>query len=450
MGLSSSQETTDHFMGMRGVYGHTTEQTPTSYREKILQLYPNGRAPLVALTSKMRSQPVTSFQHNYYIKRFSDQGGTLQGSGLYTDSALGSALGAGTVAASTILYVKLTTTTLKTVGQADIGEFREGHTVRLRYSGDPDVDTECTVSGVQVNGASSYLTVMTNHATVASAAGYDLSVADECWVSGSSHPDGGMPPDAVNYVPSLYTTQTQIFKTTLELTGSAEQEEVRGVPNLLVDERRDALERHAVEMEKAFWWAKYGEVTGSNGQPERRTRGIWEFISTYASGNISNFQLTTGAAYTGQDWDAKGYDWLEEVLTPIFRYGPFTDRLAFTGDLGLLAINRLVRLEGYQEITRTSTAFGFVVFDWLSPAGLIHIWTHPLYSHMPSLRRTMLIMHPSNIVYRPKRNRDTKRTDVTPKGFDGIKEQYLTECLLELHHPEMWGLIHGLGLNNAN
>ena len=45
---------------------------------------------------------------------------------------------------------------------------------------------------------------------------------------------------------------------------------------------------------------------------------------------------------------------------------------------------------------------------------------------------------------------DTKFDDVTPVGQDGTKEEFLTECGLELHHPEAFGILKGIGLDNAS
>lgn len=45
-------------LGMRGTGNWVTDQRPKNYRELVLMLYPNGQAPLTAIMSKMKSQPV--------------------------------------------------------------------------------------------------------------------------------------------------------------------------------------------------------------------------------------------------------------------------------------------------------------------------------------------------------------------------------------------------------
>ena len=46
------------FLGMRGTGDWVTDQRPKSWREGILHEYPNGMAPLTAITSKMKNEKV--------------------------------------------------------------------------------------------------------------------------------------------------------------------------------------------------------------------------------------------------------------------------------------------------------------------------------------------------------------------------------------------------------
>src|SRR5438034_10307495 len=45
-------------LGLRGSGSYTAGERPQSWREMILLLFPNGKAPLTALISKMSSEPV--------------------------------------------------------------------------------------------------------------------------------------------------------------------------------------------------------------------------------------------------------------------------------------------------------------------------------------------------------------------------------------------------------
>ena len=47
------------FLGMRGTGDWVTDQRPKSWREVILQQYPNGSAPLTAILRKMSSEAIS-------------------------------------------------------------------------------------------------------------------------------------------------------------------------------------------------------------------------------------------------------------------------------------------------------------------------------------------------------------------------------------------------------
>ena len=44
------------FLGMRGNGDWATDQRPKNWRQKVLQLYPNGDAPLTAVLSLMKNE----------------------------------------------------------------------------------------------------------------------------------------------------------------------------------------------------------------------------------------------------------------------------------------------------------------------------------------------------------------------------------------------------------
>lgn len=435
-------------MGIHSTDGWESGQIQMNFRERILWLYPNGRAPITALTGRMGTEPTQSYRIDYYVQSMAEQGGLMQGSGLYLENTLTTAVTGTTTAAGTILFAKVRDTEAR--GYACAGEFIPGHEVVLRYSVDSEVDKTAKVLAVQKNGTSSYITLQLHETdAVTTVGGYSLADADEIYIIGTSNPEGGMPPMSVNYVPTAYGNLTQIFKTVLEISGTNLQQFVEaGEAGLLKlkNKRRLAAERHAVEMERAFIWGVKSSGTGENNAPERRMDGILKFIRTYASGNIGNFALDT--TYSGQTWLQGGYGWLEAMLQPIFRYGEAKERIGFCGDTALIQINRLIRSMGWEQLTPQTKVFGIQVFDWMSPAGIIHLWTHPLFSQMASMRKSMLLYDPTDVIYRPFSGRDTVKKDVTPVGFDGYMEQLMTECTLELHFPEKFGFLSGIGSDN--
>jgi hypothetical protein len=147
----------------------------------------------------------------------------------------------------------------------------------------------------------------------------------------------------------------------------------------------------------------------------------------------------------------------------LFRYGR-PERLAFCGSGALLGINQLVRANSHFELTTKTVSYGIKVTEWVTPFGTIYLKTHPLMSQESSTRYGMLLMDAENLKYR-------YITDTTFYGMsqtgaqapggvatagatygarkDGTDEEYLTEMGLEVHHPDTFMYLDGVGCANA-
>jgi hypothetical protein len=60
----------------------------------------------------------------------------------------------------------------------------------------------------------------------------------------------------------------------------------------------------------------------------------------------------------------------------------------------------------------------------------------------------MLIFEPSKLKYRYVDDTSFKKDRQDP-GTDGSKDEYLTECGLEYHHPSAFGILNGMNQDNA-
>jgi hypothetical protein len=215
--------------------------------------------------------------------------------------------------------------------------------------------------------------------------------------------------------------------------------------------KREALELHSIEMEKAFIFGYPLETTGDNGKKERTTGGIIYHINTY-SGITSNFITDTSAGVSGKTWEAGGEEWLDYYVEQIFRYGK-EERLAFCGSGVLLSINKLVKLYGNYQLSPKATSYGINVMEWVTPFGVLNLKRHPLFSYETTNRNSMLVLATDQLVYRYIDDTtfyddpEKKNTGYTRR--DGTKEEFLTECGLEIHHPAMFGWLHGFGSDNT-
>lgn len=427
------------FQGMRGTGNWAADERPLNWRQGILYLYPNGRAPLTGLLSKMGEETTTDPQFHWWTKNLAAQGGAI--TELYTDAGMTAALAAGGTAAGVTLYAK--------VAQALATEFRVGHQALLRVSTNLNVDVVGKVTGVTLNGANSQIAVKLLEADDNGGA-VNLSTADTILIIGNINSEGASMPDAIAYDPVKYLNYTQIFRTTLDITRTARKTTLR-TEDAYKEAKRESLELHSIELEKAFLFGIPTENVGTNGKPERTTGGLTYAIKQFAPQNVSDYRVDPN--FTADTWLTSGETWLDQKLELIFRFGSM-EKIAFVGSGALLGINQIVKNNGQFNFTAETTSYGIKVINWTTPFGVVSLWTHPLFSYDATTRNAMLIFEPAMLKYRyiddtMFLSQDTNKVDASHQRIDGTKEEWLTECGMEFHHPIKFGYLNGVGLDNT-
>lgn len=414
------------FLGMRGTGDYTVpDQRPKNYRDTILMLYPNGTAPLTAMLAKLPSESTDDPEFKWFEKMLPHQAGAI--TGIFTDAACTTAYAAGGVAGD-VLYIQ--------VAEATASEFRVGHQALIRDTADSLQDVNAKTVSVVKNGATSVIGCQ-----LLENAKSGTNACDRLLIIGNINAEGAGVPDAISYDPLVQFNVTQIFRTPLEITRTARKTKIR-TGDAYQELKREALEMHSIEMEKAFLFGVRTERVGANGKPERTTGGLVQAIRQF--GTISDY--TTDASTSGKTWAAGGKKWLNNLLEQIFRYGK-TEKLAFCGSGAILGMNELAEAFGDIQISTKQVDFGIKVTEWVTPFGTLYMKTHPLFSYEPSNRHTMMIFEPQGLKYRYVDD-TTFFSDDAKHGHarrDGVKEEFLTEAGLEYHFPIGWGLLEGIG-----
>jgi hypothetical protein len=422
--------------GLLGTGDWATDERPKSWRDGILYLNSNGSAPLTALTSKMPTSKVDDPEHNWWEKILPTQ--SVSVTGVYTNLNLSSAYADSGVAGD-VLYLKM--------AAADVTNFRKGHVVLMRDASKLDVDVVGKINGEPVvNGASSYIPVTLKEADD-NGATTDLSDCDTVKVIGNANPEASLMPSAIHYPPSKRTNYAQIFRTPLDISRTARLTHLRTGDAYKVL-KRECLELHAIEQEYAYIYGiPDGTSVGSNGKPERLTGGLRYFIKTYAaSDNVNDFVVQESAT-----WASKGEQWLDERCAYIFKYGS-NHKVAFCGSGALEGINRIAKLGGQINLTPQSRSYGLKVVEWATPAGVIDLIRHPLFSHDATDWNAMIIFEPRLLRFRYISDTTfgkDKDAGAGYIGYDGTREGYLTEALLEIQHSETGGYLTSVGVDGA-
>jgi len=429
------------FLGMRGTGDWVTDQRPMNWRQEIMYLYPNGMAPLTAILSMMGSKSVDDPQFHWWTETMGSVGGAV--SGVYTLPDLSAAYVTGGVAGDT-LYITITSTLANRV--------RIGHQLLLRDASDYRVDVNAKVTNVTISGATGVVAVKLLEADDNSTT-HDLSDCDTFLVIGNINPEGGEMPDAIAINPVKHYNYTQIFRTPLSITRTARKTRLR-TGNDYRKAKRECLEMHSIEMELAFLWGIRTENTGDNGKPERTTQGLINFIRANAAANCDDFSLN--ATYSGDTWAASGETWLKTILEQIFRYGA-SEKLCLCGSGVLLGLDALAMQGGQINLQPAQKTYGMQIMTWLTPFGVVHFKTHPLFSYDATTRNMAVIFEPKELTYRYIDDTTfygESSSKKHPEGYgsrriDGTEEEYLTEAGMEFDFPTKCGVLNGVGLDNT-
>lgn len=427
-------------LGLRGTGNLTTNELRENWRDGVLFLEPNGSAPLFALTSQMSEERLTEGStFHWWTKTLESQTATV--TGVYTNATLATAYVSGGTAGQT-LYFKMSA--------ADASHLIPGLEVSLRDASDVTNEVIGKITAVQRDaGALSYVAAKLLEADD-NGTGTTMANCDTLIVIGSIHPEAGERPAAISEEPVEHYNYAQNFRTALEISRELIQTKLR-TGDRYQSLKADALRRHSMEIEKAFLFGIRTSNTGTNGHPEKTTLGLIPWIKADAPANCLDY--LTNTTYSGDTWAQGGEGWINDGLELAFRYGSGV-KMAFAGSGALLGIQRLVLNGATLTINVGQTDYGIKVTKWITPFGEIHIKTHPLFNFIPTIRNRIVVFEPKNLRYRFVTDTMFKADSVGwqksgESGFDGVREEYLTQCGLEMYHPECCAIFDNVGSDNT-
>lgn len=425
--------------GFRLLASYAAGQRPQTIDQGLALLNPYDY-PITAMLSTTKAKKAKDPLFTKFTKALPLQGGAI--TAVYTD-ALVTAYVAGVNAAGLLLYVNC--------AAAVAGEFRARHTVALRNATDIRGTVPCTVEGVVINGANSYVLCRTLAATAATpAAGPDPATAATIYVIGNANEIFSTTPDTVAYNPIPIFNYCQIFRTPFGASNTDMNTElVTG--DCYREEKREKGELYMGEMEKTLLFGIRATETVS-GKTKYYCGGIYDALSRYASDRIYDYAMGIGDATltwpgAGTTWLAGGKPWLDSVLQQVSIYGPMK-RYAYCGSGVFTALAMLAESYGTINLRDTQDRYGFQIKEWMAPTGLtLNLMHHPLLTRTPGEDNTMLIVPPGGIT--EYYLRQTKTEDITVPGTDGKVEQYISEKGWLFEQPYTFAAIRGVGLTHV-
>jgi Family of unknown function (DUF5309) len=390
------------FQGLRGSRSYAADATPKNWREGILRLYPNGGAVLTALSALLESEQTSDPEFSWWERPL----------------PIREAYTAGGTAVVTTLA-----TSLAPAGSGDPGKiFRKGYILQVVGTG--GTGEKLLVTADQTVGTS--VAVQRQFGETAAA----IIPADAILrVVGNANEEGAPTGTPVAVDPTKQFNYTQIFRTPLHITRTAKKTRLR-TEEAIVQAQIEALENQAQDMEYGFLFGERLETTGTLGQPMRTTRGLVPWIKALAPGNVT----TAGATITE--------DQLLTALEPMYRFGS-SEKLWLVGSTAMMVLTKIAKNGSQINLEAGDDVYGIRVRQFVTALGDGYIRMHPLFNLYSDWRKLILVIDLPNVSYRYIDDLMYLEHRQNP-GDDALKNEWLAECGLELHHATTHGVIQGV------
>ncbi len=381
--------------GLRGTGQFTTDFRPTNYRELFTLLEPNGTAPLQALLAMTSSESTDDPKYNHFRDELPDR--TLVTASAATNSATSVVYtnddDEAFILAGTMIYVPST-----------------GEVMRV------------TANNTTTN------TLTVDRGIGQSGTGQAIASGAELVIAGHADQEGGTSPDPVSFDATTDFNYTQIFKTSISVSGTLQNTYLR-TGDKEQEQLTKSLKLHMGDIERAMFFGRRDEVNGSTATPTRYTGGLLSMIT-----NVSDAASASATANTITEND---FDRL--LVEDIFAYGS-NEKIAFCGPR---CISNLMEIgKNRWQPTAIDKAYGVSFTRYTTFAGDLLVYMHPMFRQVAGLEKQMIVLDMPHLKYRYMEGRDTSLVrDVQNNDFDGVKHMYMTECGLEMTHSKVHHVI---------
>ena len=388
-----------------GVFNTTqnpSELNTKSFAGQILRRFPNGTAPIFALTSQGGKTKAKASTHGYFSK-------TMSFLSLTSAAAL---VGATTLVMSSAAGI--------TKGMV-FYNMRTGENVRV--TADAAHATDITVSRA--------------FGRVAAAA---VNLNDRWILIGTAFEEGSVRPTARRMTTVYIHNYTQIFRNAWALTDTARASLAEAGYSNITEDRNDCAMLHAQDAESAVIWGQ-PKMDTTGAQPIHATQGIVDALKQYAPTNINAAASTTT------------YNQLVALIEPAFQYstnmGDATMRVGFVDNKAMKVLNDIGRLSGQVQISNNQTQFGLRFTSFQFYGGTINLMVHPLLNGLAT-DGMAIVMDMSALKLAYLDGRDTKVEEygtggkVVENGVDAVGGSYTTEFAVEFINPASCAVITGL------
>ena len=386
--------------------GNPAELNARSFAEQILRRYPNGTAPMFALSSQSGKSRAKSSTHGYFSKTMTFLVITM-----------------GTTALSGDATLTFPSTTGIVPGMV-FWNTRTNENVRVTA-----VNSGTVVAVTRAFGR------------VAAAA---VNNGDKWVQAGTAYEEGSNRPTARRLTTEYIPNYTQIFRNAWALTDTARASYAEmGISNIK-ENKDDCAMFHSTDIESTILFGQPSMNT-AGATPVHTTQGVIDALRQYAASNVNAAGSTTT------------FDQLVALVEPAFttstNLGNSKSRMAFGDNVALRVLNSIARKSGQIMMTTQETKFGmkYVQFEFYN--GTLELVIHPLLNGLQQTGTLLIMDMPAlKLAYMDGRDTIPEAYGVTPAqqgqvsdaGQDAQGGSLLSELAVELVNPYSCALITGL------
>ena len=391
-----------------GIFNTTknpSELNAKSFAGTILRRFPNGSAPLFAMSSMTGKSTAKASTHGYYTK-------TMEFSRVVTSAAY--------VAGDTTIAV---VSTAGIVPGMVLYNPTTGENIRVL--------TVASATSLTIARAFGRI------AAGAIASGATLVAIGNAQVEGSARP-------TPRSLQTVYVSNfTQIFRNAWALTDTARASYAEMGYSNIAENKQDCMTFHSTDIESAILFGQ-AKMDTTGAQPLHSTQGIIDAIKQYAPGNV-----TTAAATTS-------YDQLVTMLEGAFQYstslGESKTRALFGDQQAIKVLNAIGRkFPNDISVTQKESSFGMIFTEFRFYKGTVNMVEHPLLNGLATAPGLAVVMDLPALKLAYMEGRDTKNesygvggTNSEGAGIDAQGGSLTSELAVELINPSSCAVINGL------
>ena len=380
------------------------ELNTKSFAGTILRLFPNGSAPLFALSSQSGKAKAKASTHGYFSKTLSF---------IKTTSSAGDLVGATSLA--------LVSTAGMTANMV-LQNTRTRENILITSVTDP-----------------THIAVTRGFGRVVAAA---LNAGDNLIQVGTAFMEGSNRPTARQLATVYIPNYTQIFRNAWGLTDTARASLAEAGYSNIAESRKDCSMFHSIDAESAILFGQ-PKMDTTGAQPMHATQGIIDAIYQYAPNNINAAAATTN------------YDQLVALVEEAWTYSTDASnpkmRAGFCDSTAMKVMHQIARLSAMVEVMQSETSFGMQFTKFKFYKGEINLIEHPLMNGLQTAATgNMLVMDLPALKLAYMDGRDTTAEEygaggkAVENGVDGVGGSLTSEFAVELINPYSCVYVTGL------